>query len=57
MDELAAARDSVVAAMNRAIASPGGRDASSVYYDVTNYYFECDPDGPDGLRERGQIIR
>jgi len=28
MDELAAARDSVVAAMNRAIASSGGRDAS-----------------------------
>lgn len=53
MDELAAARGSVVAAMNRAIASSGGRDASSVYYDVTNYYFECDPDGPDGLRERG----
>ena len=53
MDELAAARDSVVAAMNRAIASPGGRDASSACYDVTNYYFECDPDGPDGLRERG----
>lgn len=47
MDELAAARDSVVAAMNRAIASSGGRD------DVTNYCFECDPDGPDGLRERG----
>mgnify|MGYP000878959974 CR=1 FL=1 len=53
MDELAAARDSVVAAMNRAIASSGGRDASSACYDVTNYYFECDPDGPDGLRERG----
>ena len=48
MDELAAARDSVVAAMNRAIASPGGRDASSACYDVTNYYFECDPDGPGG---------
>ena len=53
MDELAAARDSVVAAMNRAIASSGGRDASSVYYDVTNYHFECDPDGPDGPGERG----
>ena len=50
MDELAAARDSVVAAMNRAIASSGGRDASSVYYDVTNHHFECDPDGPG---ERG----
>jgi transposase len=53
MDELAAARDSVVAAMNRAIAASGGRDAANVYYDVTNYYFESDPDGPDGLRERG----
>lgn len=53
MDELAAARDSVVAAMNRAIASSGGRDASSACYDVTNYYFECDPDGPDGPGERG----
>ena len=53
MDELAAARDSVVAAMNRAIASSGGRDASSACYDVTNYHFECDPDGPDGPGERG----
>ena len=53
MDELAAARGRVVAAMNRAISASGGRDASNVYYDVTNYYFECDPDGPDGLRERG----
>ena len=53
MDELAAARDSVVAAMDRAIASSGGRDASSACCDVTNYYFECDPDGPDGPGERG----
>lgn len=53
MDELAAARDSVVAAMSRAIAPSGGRDASSACYDVTNHHFECDPDGPDGLRERG----
>ena len=53
MDELAASRDSVVAAMGRAVSAAGGRDASNVYYDVTNYYFECDPDGPEGLRERG----
>ena len=53
LDELAAARDAVVAAMNRAVTASGGRDASCVYYDVTNYYFECDPDGPDGLRARG----
>ena len=31
----------------------GKRDISNVYYDVTNYYFECDDDGEGGLRRRG----
>lgn len=54
MDELAAARNKVVAAMNRAISASGGRDASCVYYDVTNYFFESDPDEEgEGLRAFG----
>ena len=51
LDELAAAKDAVVSAMNRSIAAAGIRDLSCVYYDVTNYYFEVD--GEDGLRRRG----
>ncbi|MBR3224531.1 MAG: hypothetical protein IKF78_04330 [Atopobiaceae bacterium] len=42
----------IVDACNRSIAGNTGRDESLVYYDVTNYFFECDPDG-DGLRRKG----
>lgn len=31
----------------------GRRDSGNVYYDVTNYYFECDPDGEGGMRQMG----
>ncbi|MBY4797676.1 IS1634 family transposase [Collinsella sp. AGMB00827] len=37
--------------MNRSIAKGCTRDLSSVYYDVTNYYFEIDTE--DSLRRRG----
>lgn len=40
----------VVSAINRAIEKQGIRDRTSVYYDVTNYYFECNP---DELRRKG----
>ena len=50
LDVLADARDRVVSAMNRAIEKSYGRDTRNVFYDVTNYYFECDP---DELRRRG----
>ena len=44
----------MVGACNRAIARNTGRDESLVYYDVTNYFFECDPDdGEEGLRRKG----
>ena len=42
----------IVDACNRSIAKGSGRDESLVYYDVTNYFFECDPDA-DGLRRKG----
>ena len=51
LDELGAAKDAVVSAMNRSIAAAGARDLSCVYYDVTNYYFEVDDE--DGLRRKG----
>lgn len=51
LDEIADAKDSVIGAMNRAIASAGIRDMSSVFYDVTNYYFEIDDE--DELRRKG----
>lgn len=42
----------IVDACNRSIARGSGRDQSLVYYDVTNYFFECDPDA-EGLRRKG----
>jgi len=51
LDELAAARDAIVSAMNRSIAAAGARDLSAVFYDVTNYYFEVDDE--DELRRKG----
>ncbi len=51
LGELAAAKGAVVSAMNRSIAAAGIRDLSTVFYDVTNYYFETDDE--DGLRMKG----
>lgn len=42
----------LVDACNRAIAKHTPRDESLIYYDVTNYFFECDPD-VEGLRKKG----
>lgn len=57
LDELAPLKGRVVSAVNRHVDSLGCRDTAHVYYDVTNYYFECDPDGDgdggSGLRRRG----
>lgn len=52
LDDIAAARPAVLGAVNRAVAAAGGRDASCLYYDVTNYHFETASEG-DGLRRRG----
>ena len=52
LDELDRLSDRIVGACNRSIARNSGRDESLVYYDVTNYFFECDPDA-DGLRRKG----
>ena len=43
----------IVGARDRAIARNAGRDESLVYYDVTNYFFECDPDEGGGRGGRG----
>lgn len=44
--------DALVSSMNASLEeSRGPRDASCLYYDVTNYYFECDEE--DGFRMRG----
>ena len=53
LDYLQANADALVARMNAEVASGRGRDRSGSYYDVTNYYFECDCDEPGGLRQRG----
>ena len=52
LDVLAAAKDSIIGAMNRSMAATGLRSpGGNVFYDVTNYYFEVD--GEDGLRMKG----
>ena len=51
LDEIASAKDFVIGAMNRSIAAAGIRDMGSVFYDVTNYYFEIDDE--DELRKKG----
>ena len=44
--------DALVSSMNASLeASRGPRDTSCLYYDVTNYYFECEEE--DGFRMRG----
>ena len=44
--------DALVSSMNASLEeSRGPRDASGLYYDVTNYYFECGEE--DGFRMRG----
>ena len=54
LDRIAEARGPVVSAMNRSIAKMGPRDTTDVFYDVTNYYFERDPDdAPEGLVANG----
>ena len=58
LTELARARGRVAAAVSSHAARLAGRDATRVYYDVTNYYWEVDDEDPDagagaGLRRRG----
>lgn len=57
LTELAPLKGRVVSAVNRHVDSLGCRDTAHVFYDVTNYYFECDPDGDGadgpGLRRHG----
>jgi len=52
LDELDRLSGRIVDACNRSVARGSGRDGSLVYYDVTNYFFECDPD-EGGLRRKG----
>jgi len=48
------AHNAIVSAINRNVERRWGRDCSNVFYDVTNYWFERDPDdGPGGLLKKG----
>lgn len=51
LGDLAELKDDLMVHLNEEIASQGLRDASLVFYDVTNYYFESDE--TDGFRETG----
>ena len=51
LDHLTALKDDLMIHLNDALKTQGLRDASLVFYDVTNYYFESVEF--DGFRERG----
>ena len=51
LDFFAECKHFIINAMNRSIKNAGKRDMTSVFYDVTNYYFECDRE--DDLRKVG----
>ena len=53
LDELDGLSERIADACNRSIAANSGRDESLVYHDVTNYFFECDPDA-DGTPQEGR---
>ena len=58
LDFFAECKEPVIAAMNRSIETAGKRDMTSVFYDVTNYYFECDKQDDDVLDEKtGEVIQ
>jgi hypothetical protein len=52
LDDLDEVSDGVCLHVHKQIEKYWGRDAALVFYDVTNYYFECDVE--DDLRKRGR---
>ena len=49
--------DSIFNAINTALAKrPCGRDASIIFYDLTNFYFEIEQNDPDILSDDGVVI-
>ena len=50
LDVFAVLKDKIIRKMNKSIDSNFGRDTKNIFYDVTNYHFECDP---DDLRKKG----
>jgi len=51
LDFFAAYKEDLICWINERIASLTDRDTSSAFYDITNYYFECDRE--DDFRKRG----
>ena len=51
LDTLDALAEEACLHVHRQVSKHLGRDARLVFYDVTNYYFECDEE--DGLRKKG----
>lgn len=51
LSELNTLKDDLMIHLNKELTKKGLRDASLVFYDVTNYYFESDIN--DGFREKG----
>lgn len=50
LDILCNSKDSIISKINSSIDKKIGRNKKNIFYDVTNYYFECDP---DDFRKKG----
>ncbi|MBQ1648748.1 MAG: IS1634 family transposase [Bacteroidales bacterium] len=57
LDVIYANRSKLLRRMNTRIASSIGRRADTVFYDVTNFFFETERPDPDVLDEDGEVIQ
>jgi transposase len=48
-------KDDLQLYLHHQITQKVGREATLVFYDVTNYYFECDLNDPDQMDEQGKV--
>jgi len=56
LTHLTKAKDALLKWLFEKVSSLYGRDTSTVYYDVTNYYFEIDTNDEDIMDENGKIL-
>lgn len=57
LDFFADSKETIIASMNKNIESARGRNKDRVFYDVTNYHFECDRPDTDVVDEiSGEVI-
>lgn len=57
LDKLSSKSEEIQLKVHETISKKIGREATLVFYDVTNYYFETDIDDVNILDEEGQVIK